>query len=190
MTERDQLSGHDYDGIQEYDNDLPTWWLGILWGTVAFAGIYLLVYVLAGAAVGPEAWSRSVAELGEQRARSATGPLPEDLLRQLSRNGERIAKGRALFASSQCATCHGAEGTGLIGPNLRDDWWLHGSDMTDLVTTLTEGRNNGAMPAQRANLSPDDIVSLAAFVADANRNAKAAGKPHDPAREREQPIGY
>ncbi len=61
--------------------------------------------------------------------------------------------------------------------------------MTAIVTSLTEGRANNAMPPQKANLSADEIVDLACFVADRSRS-KAAGKPHDPAREREQPIAW
>lgn len=189
MPDDDQLTDHDYDGIQEYDNDLPRWWLALLWITVIWAGGYTTWYMLLGAPTGPEALRQEIAAITEARARSSTGPLPEELMRELSRSPDRIARGRTLYAKAACATCHGAEATGLVGPNLRDDWWLHGSDMTSLVTTLTEGRANNAMPPQKASLSPEEILDLACFVVDRNRS-KAAGKPHDPAREREQPIAW
>src|SRR6478752_7404860 len=125
MPERDLIKPHSHDGIQEYDNDLPRWWMALLVLTVVSAAIYVFHYQVAGHAVGPEALAKEIAAVNEERARHATGPLPEGLLRELSHNPERFAKGKALFASSQCATCHAADGTGLVGPNLRDDWWLH-----------------------------------------------------------------
>jgi cytochrome c oxidase cbb3-type subunit 3 len=189
MPETDQLTDHDYDGIQEYDNDLPRWWLALLWISVLWAGGYTTWYMLIGMPSGPEALREELAAITEARARSSTGPLPEELMRELSHNPERIARGKALYAKAACATCHGPEATGLVGPNLRDAWWIHGSDMTAIVTTLTDGRANNAMPPQKANLSAEEILDLACFVADRGRTA-APGKAHDPAREHEQPIAW
>lgn len=189
MSERDIIKPHSFDGIQEYDNDLPRWWLALLVISVIWAAIYGFYYHIQGHPLGAQQLAAEIAAINEERAKNSTGPLPEELLRELSHNAERIAKGKSLYAANQCATCHGPEAVGLVGPNLRDEWWIYGSDMTTIVETITHGRLNGAMPPQGKNLSPDEIVNLACFVAEMNRN-RASGKPHDPAREKQQPIAY
>jgi cytochrome c oxidase cbb3-type subunit 3 len=190
MSERDLVKPHSFDGIQEYDNDLPRWWMALLVLSVLWAAAYVAYYSVWGGAIGPDLLAQELAAVNEERARTATGPLPEALLRELSHDPARFARGKALFTSSQCVTCHGPDATGLVGPNLRDDWWLYGSDMTTLVETITLGRANGAMPAQGRNLSANDITDLACFVAQQNRSAKSGGKPHDPARDKLQPITW
>lgn len=190
MSERDILKPHGFDGIQEYDNDLPRWWLALLVLSVIWAGLYGFYYHVQGNPLGARKLAVELAAINEERARNTTGPLPEEVLRQLSHNPERIAKGKVLYAANQCATCHGPEAVGLVGPNLRDDWWIYGSDMTAIVETITNGRLNGAMPPQGRNLSQEEITNLACFMSDLNRSHKASGKPHDPNREKQTPIGY
>jgi cytochrome c oxidase cbb3-type subunit 3 len=184
-----RLKEHAYDGIREYDNDLPRWWLAILWLSVLFAPLYVAIYHLQPEKLGAEALRRERLDLLSEQAAKAVGPLPEELLRGLSHDPARAARGRELFAKSQCPTCHMPDATGNIGPNLRDDWWIYGSDMATIVETITEGRAGNAMPAQRQILSREDIVNLACFVAEQNRTSKAAGKREDRNREHLQPIG-
>jgi cytochrome c oxidase cbb3-type subunit III len=189
MSDRDVIKSHSYDGIQEYDNDLPRWWLALLLLSVAWAFFYSFHYHVQGYPLGPAKLASELSALNEERARNTKGPLPEEVLRELSHNLDRVNKGKALFAANQCATCHGPEGTGLVGPNLRDAWWIYGSDMATIVETITNGRANGAMPPQGRNLSQDEITNLACFIASQSRSP-AAGKPHDSAREKQAPIGY
>ncbi len=94
MPDTDQLTDHNYDGIQEYDNDLPRWWLALLWISVIWAGAYTTWYAVIGMPSGPEALRLELVAISEARARSSTGPLPEELMRELSRNPERIATAR------------------------------------------------------------------------------------------------
>ena len=190
MTERDIVRPHHFDGIQEYDNDLPRWWMALLVLSVVWALLYAFYYHVMGLPLGPDKLAAELAEISELKAKNSTGPLPEELLRELSHNPERIAKGKALFAANQCVTCHGPDSTGFVGPNLRDDWWIYGSDMSLIVETVTLGRLNNAMPAQGKNLSADELINLACFLAERNRSEKSSGKLPDPAREKHTPIGY
>lgn len=195
MADRDIIKPHSFDGIQEYDNDLPKWWLAVLWLSILWAIAYIGYYHLEGAPLGAAELKIEVAKATEERLKNSTGPLDEDLMRGLSHNPDRLAKGANVFAKNQCATCHGSEGNGLIngnpgpGANLRDGFWLHGSDMTDIVHIITEGFLEKGMPAQKSLLSEDEILSVACFVADGSRKP-IAGKPHDPKRGAEQPITW
>jgi len=188
---KDQLREHHFDGIQEYDNNLPRWWLMLFYLTIAWSALYVGFYHLGGPGVlGGKRWDGEMKELAEVRAKHATGPLSEEQLRGLSKSAERIAKGKALFVTNNCATCHGAEGTGVIGPNLRDRHWMYGSNLSDIVDVIANGRANGTMPASKNSLSGDDIANLAIYVVDLNRQGEKPGKPIDPAREKDAPITY
>jgi cytochrome c oxidase cbb3-type subunit 3 len=182
----DRLRAHDFDGIQEYDNALPRWWLTLFQLTIAFAIGYLLWYHYLGG--GPLGVLPPDPRIGPGHLPTPAQNEPE--LRAASRDPRRIAHGQQLFVKALCSSCHGSDATGLVGPNLRDRWWIHGSDLCDLVQTISDGRANGAMPAQRANLSRNDIADLAIYVVSLNRQGERSGKPHDPQREREAPIRY
>jgi len=195
MVDRDLIKPHSFDGIQEYDNDLPRWWLTILWLSVVWSVFYIGWYHLEGAPLGEQRLRLQIAAANEERLRNSTGPLDESLLRELSTNPERIAKGRELFAKVQCITCHGTEANGIMngnpapGANLRDTWWIHGSDMTAIMHTITNGVLDRGMPAQKGFLSEDEIINLASFITDLARRP-TSGKPHDPERETEQPVTW
>lgn len=189
MADENKVREHAFDGISEYDNDLPRWWLNLLWATVLWAGCYVAWHVAGGRVGALELADDNNAALAKQ-ASGASGPLPEGVLRVLSHEGPRQAHGKELFAKSQCTTCHGPDATGLVGPNLRDDYWIYGSDMETIVDTIANGRNNGLMPPQAKNLSRQEIIDLAVFIAGQNRDAKAPGKPADEAREKMTPITY
>ena len=75
-----------------------------------------------------------------------------------------IARGRVVFAGL-CVSCHGAHGEGGLGPNLRDDYWINGSQMTDVVRIISDGKpGTTAMQAMKHTYSAADIAALAAFV--------------------------
>ena len=183
-----------HDGIVEYDNDPPLWLtvtflLSIVWGVW-----YALTYHLSvSEKLGPDRWRDDMAALAEWRAATDTGPLNEAAMRALSAVPERIARGAALYAGSECITCHGNDATSDAnrpGPNLRDRWWIHGSSMEAIATLIRTGANNNAMPAQGGKLSNQDITNLTIFLVDLNRQGERSGKSPDPTRERETPITY
>lgn len=186
----DRVREHHYDGIQEYDNNLPRWWLTLFYLTIVWAAGYLVWYHVLGNKLGPDRLRDDLKELAEVRVKNQTGPLSEEQLRSLSTSAERIAKGKAVYAASGCATCHAADGTGGVGPNLRDRFWMHGSDLAQIVAVMANGSPNKAMPAQKSAMGADDINNLAIFIADWNRQGEKPGKAPDPAREKEQPVRY
>jgi cytochrome c oxidase cbb3-type subunit 3 len=191
---KDVPKEHVHDGIVEYDNDPPLWltatfFLSMVWGI----GYLLTMHLSVGVTLGPEKLQADLAALAELRAAKDTGPLDEAAMRALSKVPERIARGEALYAANECATCHGVDGTSdanRAGPNLRDRWWIHGSGMEDIAKVIREGANNNAMPAQGRKLSNQDITNLTIYVVSLARQGERSGKPADPAREREAPITY
>ena len=191
---KDVPKEHVHDGIVEYDNDPPMWLtatflLSMVWGI----GYLLTMHLSAGVKLGPERLQEDLAQLAEWRAAKDTGPLDEAAMRALSHASERIARGEKLYATSECATCHGDDGTSdanRSGPNLRDRWWIHGSNMEEIARIIRDGANNNAMPAQARKLSNQDIANLTIFLVSLNRQGERSGKAPDATREREAPITY
>ena len=100
----------------------------------------------------------------------------ENALRALAQDPVMVAAGRALFLGN-CTLCHGTAGQGITGPNLRDDHWLKGSDLTNIGESIANGNPVKGMQAWKAKLKPNDIHALAAFIASLQGSEDGSGKP-------------
>jgi cytochrome c oxidase cbb3-type subunit III len=155
---------HVYDGIEEQDHRLPSWWLAILWGTLVFGLGYWLYYETAGLGLTPQAELKAeLAAIAQKRAAGGGGPMSDATLLGLSQDPAALGAGKAAFQST-CAACHGASGEGTIGPNLTDKFWLHGGKPTDIHRTISQGSVAKGMPAWEQTLGPERVKQLAAYV--------------------------
>jgi cytochrome c oxidase cbb3-type subunit III len=162
-------TGHVWDGdLEEYNNPLPRWWLGLFIGTVIFGAAYLVFYPGMGNFAGTSKWTSVDAyekEVAGQResfeARLAS--LKDRSLRELANNGNAMATAKNLF-SANCAGCHGSDARGAKGfPNLTDQDWLWGSDEAQLMQTIAQGRH-GMMPALGSVLGDTGVNEVASYV--------------------------
>lgn len=160
---QDRLLEHDYDGIREYDNPMPRWWLWIFYATILFVPLYYVAPAPFGAGPGKDA--EYAAAVAAHQASQPAAPAPVDAAALLALAGDREAlhEGREVFAKN-CAACHRADGGGVIGPNLTDAYWLHGASPTAIHTTITEGVMAKGMPAWGRILKPAEIDQVAAYV--------------------------
>lgn len=164
---RDRLLDHEYDGIQEYDNPMPRWWLWIFWATILYSILYWIDVPGIGTGIGRLGqYEREVAQAeqkyGAARA-AATAAVDDATLRAAAGDGARVAAGQATFAT-QCAVCHAADGGGGIGPNLTDGFWIHGAAPTDVHRTITNGVLEKGMPAWNQMLDPQQVLEVTAYV--------------------------
>jgi len=151
-----------YDDITEEDNRLPNWWLGILFGSIVFAFGYWFVYETTHSAPGPlDAFKAEMAEQAKKRAES--GPITDETLSVLAKDSATVAEGQKVFVST-CAPCHGALGQGVVGPNLTDNFWLHGGKPVAIHTSITKGYPEKGMRPWGPVLGAARIRSVAAFV--------------------------
>lgn len=189
----DQERSHAFDGITEYDNNLPRWWVWMLYISVVFAVGYLVYFhVLSGELSKADA-DRYESEIILKKEADKNRTKTEDELRALSKDPAMIAKGKEALKKTVCFTCHGAEYTGLIGPNLRDKYWLYGSSMTEMVKTITHGRIvNGVvvMTPQNLTLKADVIEAIACYIVQLNREGEKTGMRPQATREKADPITY
>jgi cytochrome c oxidase cbb3-type subunit 3 len=170
---------HEFDGIREYDNPLPPWWVWFFVGTVAFAAVYLLYYPGLGSFAGLGNWtsaSELAADATEHDERVA--PIYERLRAlspvELATDPQARQVGRRLFLN-RCASCHGTDARGAFGfPNLADDEWMWGGDLAAIEATIASGRD-GAMPGWGAALGERGVTDMAHYV------LSLSGQPHDSA---------
>jgi cytochrome c oxidase cbb3-type subunit III len=186
---RDDILDHEADGIREFDNDLPRWWLYGFYLTILFAAAYLVNYhVLPRPIVGP---AGMVAEYeAEMAAAGATkGPsAPAAAIAAALTDADSLAKGQALFANAGqlCTSCHRPDLGGLVGPNLTDDQWLHGCSAAEVVQSIKAGYPaRGMLPyGGGPRLDDPQVLQLASYILSRRGSNPPAPKPADAAREK------
>lgn len=176
---------HEVDGIQEYDNKLPNWWLYTLYGAIAFAVVYWFVYHTAGAADLPlAAYQEEMdkAAAAEAERIKAAGVLTPEALAKLARDKGTVEQGKQVFAQT-CAACHRQDGGGLVGPNLTDEFWLHGGGPDKIYDTIMKGVPAKGMPAWGPQLGPDRVRAVTAYVISIRGTNVSGGKAPQGERE-------
>lgn len=163
--EHDILLDHDYDGIKELDNDLPPWWKYGFYLTIFIGIVYLTNYhVLGTGDLQKEEYEISLvtakAEIAEYM-KTAANNVDETTVKQLG--AADVEKGKELFIST-CAACHGNDGRGTVGPNLTDEYWLHGGSVVDIFKTIKYGWVDKGMKSWKEDLSAMQIAQIASFI--------------------------
>ena len=163
---------HECDGIKEYDNRLPNWWLYTLYGAIVFAVVYWFQYHVFRASDLPGA--SYAKEMAAEKAREEATPVSVEALVTASKDNSAVATGKDVFGQN-CAACHGANGAGNIGPNLTDAYWLHGGAPDRVFKTIYEGVPAKGMPAWKGPLGKERIQSVVGYLLTI-QNTNVAGK--------------
>jgi cytochrome c oxidase cbb3-type subunit 3 len=166
-TDLDKLSDHEYDGIREYDNPLPGWWVWVFWVTVVFSVGYFLWYHVGIHGRGVNDSYAVAAQEIEARRAAASGELrPNTATMLMLMNDPKAMERGATVYKMACGACHGFEGQGLVGPNLTDDYYKNVKTLGDVVAVVLNGAGNGTMPARGGQPLPDaDVYNVSAYVA-------------------------
>ncbi len=164
--EADILLDHNYDGIQELDNDLPPWWKYGFYITIIFAVIYITIYHITKTSdlQGP-AYEKAM-EAGriskEEYQKKDANNVTENNVK-LFTDKTHLDEAADLFKAN-CAVCHGKLGEGIVGPNLTDDYWIHGGSIKNIFHTITFGWPDKGMKSWQADFSPLKIDEIASYV--------------------------
>ncbi len=165
MNEQDPLLlSHEADGIKELDNLLPHWWVWLFYLTIAFAVGYMIYYhVLRFGDLQIAQFDREFKE-GEA-IKAATLARFESSLATLEpeRDPVVLAKGQQTFATL-CAPCHRGDGGGLVGPNLTDNYWIHGTNFVDTLKVIINGVPEKGMLSWKSMLKPSEIHTVASYI--------------------------
>lgn len=158
--------GHNYDGIRELDNRLPPWWLYGFYVTIVFSVVYLYrSHVTHAAPSGTEEYQAAVAKAEaqqEERLKNQKNKVDENTVVLLS-DKPSVESGKAIFAAN-CVACHGKLGEGIVGPNLTDDYWIHGGSINDIFKTVKYGYPEKSMQSWKDLLSPVQIAQVSSFI--------------------------
>ena len=173
---RDELLDHDYDGIHEFDNDLPPWWKYGFALTIVFAIGYVAYYhvLKTGQLQGAE----YATEMQQAALLIAATPDDPNLLTtyQPLKLPAELSSGKTIFATN-CAPCHGTSGEGKIGPNLTDEFWLHGGEVNHVYKTIKFGVNGKGMVAWKGKLTGKQILQVSSYVLSLRGTKPANAKP-------------
>jgi len=161
----DTVMEHEYDGIQEFDNKLPNWWLWIMWGSMVFALLYWLAFHTLEVRDLPRGSFETEMQLADEAMmeRMKNNPVTNESLMTIVDMPAEVAKGREMFVKF-CVACHLDKGEGLVGPNLTDGVWIHGCQPLDLHKTVADGVAAKGMPPWLNQLGPGGVQMVVAYV--------------------------
>jgi cytochrome c oxidase cbb3-type subunit 3 len=165
--EKDVMLDHNYDGIRELDNHLPPWWKWLLYGTIVWGAVYMVVYHVTKTLPLMEGeYQAEVARADEQRSKrlAANPPLTIDEGTLVYEPDDAILQsGRKIYVTN-CASCHLSDGQGSIGPNLTDDYWLHGGNIRDIYAVIKNGVPEKGMISWAPVLSQEQMRDVAFYI--------------------------
>ncbi|GAB3432894.1 cbb3-type cytochrome c oxidase N-terminal domain-containing protein [Niabella aquatica] len=169
--------GHSYDGIRELDNATPPWFTIAFIATIIFGLGYLWRYHVANAAPNQyEEYEISVTKAN--LAKEAYMKLKGDNVNETTvtmADAAGIAEGKKLFTNN-CVACHGNEGQGGVGPNLTDDYWLHGGSLGDVFKVIKLGVVEKGMMSWKDVFSADQIAQIASYIKSIHGTKPAGAK--------------
>jgi cytochrome c oxidase cbb3-type subunit 3 len=165
--EEDILLDHNYDGIKELDNHLPPWWKWLFYFSIVWSLVYLLVYhVFDLLPLSAEEYDRSIAKaeaaLETQKASAPTAAIDENNVTVTTEESD-LATGETIF-KRQCAVCHQPDGGGNVGPNLTDNYWIHGGNIKNIFNTIKYGIPEKGMISWQSQLSPTEMRDVASYI--------------------------
>ncbi|MBL9062367.1 cytochrome-c oxidase, cbb3-type subunit III [Tabrizicola sp.] len=193
-----ETTGHSWDGIEEYNNPLPRWWVWVFYATIIWGIGYTVAYpawpLITGATPGLlGASTRADVEVEIAAVDKANAAIKDKLVAadlnaigadpELAGYAERA--GAAVFRTN-CAQCHGSGAAGVVGkgyPNLLDDDWLWGGTMDDIHTTVLHGIRNttdaDARYSEMPKFGTDGILDETQIAQVAEHVLALSGQDHD-----------
>lgn len=177
-AEADMLLNHDYDGIKELDNHLPPWWKNLFYVTIVFSVIYGFLYHFTDTWSLQEGEYLAELEVAEKEKieyeKTQINGINENTVKLLT-DASTLGDGKKIFTTN-CAACHAADGGGGVGPNLTDQYWLHGNKPGEVFKTIKYGVAGKGMTAWQATLNPKQIQAVTSYVISLQGTKPANGK--------------
>ncbi|WP_423148143.1 cbb3-type cytochrome c oxidase N-terminal domain-containing protein [Rubrolithibacter danxiaensis] len=164
--EKDILLEHQFDGISELDNPTPAWFMGLFYVTIIFGIGYLITY--HGTGWGKNQEQEYVAEMKQAKIEKeaylskSSNNIDENSVKE-SKEAAALSAGEGIFKAN-CVACHGDKAQGVVGPNLTDEYWLHGGKINDVFKTIKYGIPEKGMISWEKTLSPKQISDVANYI--------------------------
>lgn len=163
LTGDELLSNHDYDGIQELNNPMPKWWLWLFYITIIFAAVYMVRYhIMKTGDLQDEEYAKEMAEAAMKAKPKTSRELSASTVTILTDEVSLIA-GKVIY-DKNCLVCHLAKGEGLVGPNLTDEYWIHGGSIGDIYKIIEVGNPSKGMISWKGQLTPKQMQEVGSFI--------------------------
>lgn len=167
--EEDILFDHTYDGIEELDNNLPPWWLYGFYLTIVIGVAYMGYYHFSDDVLSTQDYyylEMEAAEIAKEEflERQANKIDESNIIALIDKSS--LSAGRGVFKTN-CVTCHmehGGGAPGSVGPNLTDEYWLHGGGIKEVFKTIKYGVPAKGMIAWKDQMSPSDMHKVASYI--------------------------
>ncbi|GAB4049993.1 cbb3-type cytochrome c oxidase N-terminal domain-containing protein [Spirosoma litoris] len=164
--EEDLKMDHEYDGIAELNNPTPPWFMGLFYATIGFGVVYLLIFHVIGKGnIMEQEYTQEVTIAEKEREayiKLVAGKINENTVTMLT-DKKGVEAGQVLF-NQYCTACHGQNAEGKVGPNLTDEYWLHGGTIKDVFHTVTEGVPAKGMLSWKKQLNPLQVQQVASYI--------------------------
>lgn len=178
--EKDLLIDHEFDGIKELDNPVPGWFNFLFYGSIVVGVMYFITYHVADWGPSQEqeyATEMKKAEEDQKLYLSKSANKIDENSVAISTEAPVISGGKAVY-DANCVACHGDKGQGTVGPNLADEYWLHGGKINNVFKTIKYGVPDKGMISWEKTLSPKQISEVSNYIMSLKgtnpANAKAA----------------
>jgi cytochrome c oxidase cbb3-type subunit 3 len=184
------LLDHEADGIRELDNNLPLWWVWLFYLCIAYSFAYMGYYhVFKKGDLQAAEYEKDWRE-GEKLKAVAIAKF-ESAMGTMKPSEEKIVlgRGREIFIN-MCAPCHRPDGGGLVGPNLCDDYWIHGSNYVDNIKVILNGVPEKGMITWKGLLKPDEIQAVASYIYTLRGTKPVNPKPPENQVQPDKPNQY
>ena len=163
--EAEVATDHNYDGIIELDNSLPPWWVYMFYGTIIFAITYMIYFTYFDGPTQQMEYDTEVAQAIQKKNEflKKTAALVDETSVLILTDATALAKGKSGYIT-KCAACHGMNGEGLVGPNLTDDYWIHGGGIKDIFKTIKYGWPEKGMISWESQITPMEMQQISSFI--------------------------
>ena len=175
--EKDLLLGHTYDGIQELNHPLPSWWNFIFWACIVFSGGYYVYYEFMSGPSLREEFNVDYAKIqaSQEEFKKQNLAFKHDMYAAVVSDGG-VKKGEEVFINN-CLPCHAENGRGDIGPNLTDKYWLVAKSTPETIYDIVfNGSEANGMPPWNEVLTAQEIYLAVAFVTSLKNTHQKQGK--------------
>jgi cytochrome c oxidase cbb3-type subunit 3 len=171
------MTDHEYDGIRELDNSLPPWWKYGFFLTIVWAFGYMLYYHISSGPTSAQEYKSQMTQAASDLAayRKMAKNLVDESNVAVLKDVSDLQAGSSIF-TQYCTVCHAADGGGIVGPNLTDNYWIHGNDIKNIFTTIKYGVQGKGMKSWQQELSPVMMAQVASYITTLQGTSPASPK--------------
>jgi len=156
--------GHVYEeDIHELNHPAPMWWQLIFYASIIFGIGYIAYYEFLGGPTLKQELDQKMAQIETLRKANQPAGISDDDLNAFIKDASNVTKGKTIYAG-KCASCHGNDGQGIIGPNLTDNFWIHGGKPAQVLKVVKEGVLDKGMPPWNGILSDNETLTVVAYL--------------------------